>query len=257
MQGILKEVDAIINKKLCVNNFSTRTSCQDRSKVPLPNLDGCALIESVYGKIHDNWNKKPSRSQENWRWKPNTKLPGSTIEVQIERELVRKSGGAWINQVPASSGLTNGRADTRLAIDLVRWCEDGWYEFIELKAESNTPLYAAMEILQYGILYIFSRIHRDKLGYRPHKNPLLWGEGVRLKVLAPDNYYKYKERGKKDLKPYELEWLEKMINKGLCAFLPEPKRDFGMTFSFESFANKEDLLKDPLSNRNPFYPISS
>ena len=100
----------------------------------------------------------------------------------------------------------------------------GWYELIELKTDDGggTPLFAAMEILQYGVLYIFSREKFQELGY--HGIELLNAKGIHLRVLAPADYYA----------PYNLSWLEKSINKGLASFLT--KFNFKMDFKFDTLS---------------------
>jgi hypothetical protein len=261
MLGIRDIINDTIDNALKLNFeapkplYSHKKACQKlSSKQPLE-FDACLLIKDICKEIEEAQRRKPSNK--NWCWRKNESYDTKSPEVRLERNLIKRLDTTWANQVPTSSGLVDEHLDKTRNIDLVHWCEDGWYEFIELKVESNTPLFAAMEILQYGTLYIFSRDHRDELRYRPHENPLLWGKGVHLRVLAPDDYYKYKDRGNQHLTTYELEWLEGKINEGLHAFLAEPKRDFDMTFSFERFTSQEDLLKDPLNNRKPVYPISS
>ena len=100
----------------------------------------------------------------------------------------------------------------------------GWYELIELKTDDGggTPLFAAMEILQYGVLYIFSRENAQKLGYEGVE--LLKAKGIHLRVLAPADYYA----------PYNLSWLEKSIDRGLTSFLS--KFNFKMDFKFETLS---------------------
>ncbi|THJ17142.1 MAG: hypothetical protein CAF45_016665 [Nitrospira sp. CG24E] len=259
MPGILDGVNDIIDKALGLDFkaktplYGHKTACQRLTSESPRDFDGRLLIETIYGQIENSDRREKSPSKQNWRWYPNPKIDpeNDSPEVRLERAIVALPGNGWANQIPTASGLVNEHLDKTRNIDLVHWCKDGWYEFLELKVESNTPLFAAMEILQYGILYIFSRAYRVALGYRPHENPLLYGEGVHLKVLAPEDYYK--DRGEL----YKLEWLEKKINDGLQVFLSEPKWGFDMRFSFESFRDKEDLLKNPAKNRSRVYPMSS
>jgi hypothetical protein len=84
----------------------------------------------------------------------------------------------------------------------------GVWEFIELKVNSDTPLYAAMEILQYGLLFLFSRHHQQELQYDTSKE-LLQATQIHLKVLAPSRYYTSNRAGA----PYQLQWLEESLNE--------------------------------------------
>jgi hypothetical protein len=73
---------------------------------------------------------------------------------------------------------------------LIHRCEEGVYELIELKVESNTPLYAAMEILQNAVLYIFYRERKKELeGEVAEPKDILRATVIHLRVLAPCNYY--------------------------------------------------------------------
>ena len=150
------------------------------------------------------------------------------LEVRLEREIVGinwPDGEDWFNQVPVASGLINDRSDKRRAIDLVHQREDGSYEFIELKVDSDTPLYAAMEILQYAILYMFARRNERIRGAASEKR-LLEATAIHLRVLAPCHYYNGYE---------QLDRLEDEICKGINRFLEREKITLQMDFAFEAF----------------------
>ena len=228
--SILADVDNVINEVLGLKNgsctYKDKKGCQLFSEGPAPKLDWAVLIRNILHRVHSNWHKGKSRSNQNWRWKPNTKIDrkNKSREVFLERLIVQtQAGDDWVNQVPVSSGLTSG-AGGRRAIDLVHRGKDGWYELIELKTDDGggTPLFAAMEILQYGVLYIFSREKVQELGYDGIE--LLNAKGIHLRVLAPADYYA----------PYNLSWLEKSINKGLASFLT--KFNFKMDFKFDTLS---------------------
>lgn len=115
-------------------------------------------------------------------------------EVGLEREIVKAfhevGNDDWWNQVPVASGLYGKSAGKRRAIDLVRRRTSTTYDFIELKVESNRPLYAAIEILEYGFAWYFSRLESG-IGYEAERirNSLLSAERVYLSVLAPTAFY--------------------------------------------------------------------
>lgn len=115
-------------------------------------------------------------------------------EVGLERAIVsafRDVGNTdWWNQVPVASGLYGKSAGKRRAIDLVRRRNASTYDFIELKLDSNRPLYAAIEILEYGFAWYFSRLVTG-VGYDEAKirRSLLSAERVHLSVLAPTAFY--------------------------------------------------------------------
>ncbi len=224
--SILTNVDKLIDEALRLKRgkYQDKKTCQLLSKGRMADFDGNALIQEILAQVKSNWRQGKSRSNENWRWKKNLKIKTKSEEVVLERWIARTTDNDWVNQVPVASGLTQS-AGGRRAIDLVHRCGDGWYEFIELKVGEGggTPLFAAMEILQYGVLYIFSRENARTLGYK--EAGILGATGIHLKVLAPASYYE----------GYDLLWLEESINSGLARFLARGEHgfEFEMDFKFE------------------------
>ena len=113
------------------------------------------------------------------------------------------------------------------------------YEFIELKYESDTPLFAAFEIVKYGLLYVFSRHYAEQLGYSGVSKEILGARMVHLKVVAPFNYYTYFPTG----------WLQKEIIHGLSHL---PLDGYRMDFKFEymRWPTDEDVCSG-VANRRP------
>ena len=148
-------------------------------------------------------------------------------EIVREREMIKslKSGerGRWANQIPVASGVMGPDKDKTMAIDLAHRCQGHrhkrGYTLIELKIESNTPLYAAFEILLYGRLLTFSR--SGKLRYGIVGRPILVADYIHLRVLAPLEYYH----------SYKLDWLERDLSRSIGRFARK-KADVGMDFSF-------------------------
>lgn len=231
-RSILTKVDDLINKELGLEvgrlKYKHKKTCQLFSKGIHPKIRWEALIRNVLEQINSNWNQEKCPSEQNWRWKKNYRIDpeNSSPEVILERSIVRTTGKHWVNQVPVASGLTGSNADKRRAIDLVHRCGKKDYEFIELKVGSDTPLFAAMEILQYGIIYIFSRDNSKRLGYT--EDGVLGASGIYLRVLAPAAYYE----------GYDLAWLKEGITDGIARFLTQGERRYKlkMDFEFESFA---------------------
>ena len=225
-----------------------RLAWQQVGNKPMSSTDGYQLITELMGIIERNWQdarmeygKEPSA--ENWRLDP---LPGiskknSSPEVTLERAMVALSPTDWANQVPTSSGLCGSTKDKRRAIDLVYKNGLREYTFFELKIVSDTPLFATMEILIYGILYIFTRQHMKELGYDKGDKVLLQAQTIHLRTLAPKKYY-----GEVDIT-----WLKKAINAGLIKYLSEQTKislniDFGFTTITDEFEwpqNKSELPK--------------
>lgn len=116
-------------------------------------------------------------------------------------------------------------------VDLARQCAEGHYELVELKfgEHCGTPLRAAMEILGYGPVYVFSRQHARELGYET-ENGLLAAGRISLKVTMPPDAYLQGSLAK----------LEDAFNDGLSVLL----RLFGMPllmdFAFEALPEWAD-----------------
>ncbi len=177
-------------------------------------------IQEAIERIRQNWSQTKSRSTQNWRIKK-VPLPSPALakrkgnhregsEVLLERKITEALEGddrLW-NQMPAASGLLptidrdgKPRARTpsegRRAIDLVFQPEglDGPIEFLELKVtrsdqSSDSLKHAAYELLEYGVLYLFSRLRRSDLGYIGDRYKVLDAPCIRLRVLGPSDYYK-------------------------------------------------------------------
>jgi hypothetical protein len=141
--------------------------------------------------------------------------------------------------IPVASGVLPDTEEGGRRIDLARKCGPGWFEFVELKLGKNcdTPLHAAIEILGYGLLYVFSRVYTEQLRY-DSSNLLLSAQHISLKVLAPAQSYSVGS----------LEDFETAINDGLCALgncLGEDR--FAIDFQFEKLPDEADSAAAPAS----------
>jgi hypothetical protein len=191
-------------------------------------VDGSELISRMYTRVVANWPGILCRSRENWRWEKKTYISdqNESAEKRFEKRLAAESG-EWYNMIPVASGVLPDVEEGGRRIDLARQCSPGWFEFVELKLGDtcNTPLHAAIEILGYGLIYVFSRIHAKQLGY-DSRNLLLSARRISLKVLAPAESY---SNG-------SLEYLEMAINQGLQDLSKRIGNElFEMDFQFEHF----------------------
>jgi len=220
---ILAGLDHVIDRQLRLedigrntSHYRTKTACQRLSQPRPRSLNGVKLVEALYQQIEANWNssRRPPSSK-NWvlRQQPLSAASRSP-ETWLERLIIefdRIDKLRWFNQIPVASGLLGPRNARRRAIDLVHQCDQHsgqrCYELVELKVRSDTPLYAAFEILQYGLLYLFSRQHSDELGYGAAQQELLAADRIHLRVLAPYKFYVGSNLG----------WLEGVLTPGLHA----------------------------------------
>ncbi len=275
-RSILSDVDKIIDRELGVTDIGTtsphykhKESCQTLSCHPSDGLAMLKLMEEIYKQIEENWKGAGRRqmSKENWRYKLNSKISpkNDSLEVKLERAIARifetspSERDYWANQVPTASGLVHPRNDKHRNLDLIHMCRKGEYEFIELKVESNTPLYASMENLLYGLLYVFcrrnekSQIDLGESDATKGQRDLLNADLIHLRVLAPFEYYE----------GCNLEWLEKKITVGLRQMGEKWRLPFRMDFEFQYFPTvtaaelkqgiKDSRIVEELQNRKPVY----
>jgi len=196
-------------------HYRHRSAAHELSRRNAPITGTREFLEASYARIHSNWlaainagYTNPSR--ENWRWKrhPNISPKNKSPEIRLERSIVSACGDNWSNQMPTASGLVGPAADKRAAVDLVYREDPSTYSLIELKVNSDNPLFAAIEILMYGLLFVWSRDNQEKLGYDVQVQPVLAASSVTLSVLAPISYYR----------DYDLATLSSTLNGGLVEF---------------------------------------
>lgn len=190
-RSLFDGVDAAVCGVLGVASLRHRSALRELgSRHQIPNGSVSAALD-VIGR---NWRRSPgassgSTSKENWRWcVPQTFIGSSnrSPEVILERAIATACVAAgrndWANQVPIASGVVHSSAERRRAIDLVHKRGECHYEFIELKIASDTPLFAAFEIISYVGVWLLSR--KAQCG-----KPLLEAEKIYARVLAPAAYY--------------------------------------------------------------------
>lgn len=193
-------MDAIVHD--CLQIASTRhRSALDTiaTACPAPSTIA-AMVERMFAQVSANWDQcrrvtARHPSGENWRWcspvigiVERNRSPEVVLERSIVRACVSSGRTDWANQVPVASGIVNSTRHKRSAIDLIHKHDDGAFEFIELKISSDTPLSAAVQLLQYGFIWLLSRRDRKSLGYRDAV--LLDASTIHLRVLAPLSYYR-------------------------------------------------------------------
>jgi hypothetical protein len=251
MPSVLGGVDELIDQSLGTMGIGTlphyrhkKSALLLRSK-PIT-FGGVALIRQILYQIDRNWQVRPKErirkaSSENWRWKKQLEISecNRSEEKKIEKAIALEGDDNWVNQVPTSSGLLDATSERSCDIDLVHRVSEDEFEFIELKIDSDTPMFAAFEVLKYGMIYVFSRRHASELGYNAD-NILLNAKSIALCVLAPTKYYAQ----------YNLRWLESELSNGLREF---GSPDARMDFHFEHFPSSAGTLTNPVESRKRVY----
>jgi hypothetical protein len=135
------------------------------------------------------------------------------------------------------------------------------WRFVELKAlrksadgcsGGQTPLFACLELLQYALIFRYSREHYELLGYTLEKNPVIGAQKVHLEVLMTRNCYFHNFR----LGRFRIKWLDRVINEGLASINVPNTLEFDFHFSefprdFEWTEDDHRLLHTLLSTYDP------
>jgi hypothetical protein len=198
------------------------------------------FLTDANNRINRNWANavrtgESSYSQENWRWKRHLEISADnkSPEVTLERAIVSALGENWSNQMPTASGLVGPHVDKSSSVDLV-WRKDaGSYTFFEIKVESNTPLYAAIQILLYGLLFVWSRNNQAALKYDTEIQPVLRASKIELCSLAPRKFYS----------DYNLRNLSDSLNQGFSTF--QHRGDLELSFNFAQFDSTINSESEP------------
>lgn len=187
---------------------------------------------------------------------PRNGKENASPEVTLERAIVRASSelskSKIGNMLPVASGVFGLDSHKRAAIDLVELSEREGHthlEMIELKVgrTTNTPLFAAFEILGYGLCYVMARAYPELFGCASGRE-VFSADRVQLIVLAPRSYFSPEQER-------QIGWLlslESQINQELHD-LDKPFRDdvpnYELHFQFECFP--EEFSWNPASDSGP------
>lgn len=236
-RSIFHRTDEIVSDFLGLQDgekLKHKTTCHRLSSTSIEKPKFERLVCDLYEQIEKNRSERPP-SKSNWQPRRQTYLnpENKSPEVLLERAIAilgaREILGGWYNQIPVASGLVDDRADKRAAIDLLL-LEDGRAEFVELKWESDTPVFAAFEILRYGLAYLFCYVNQEKFRYQ--ESPLMNVEEVSLRVLAPHAYYADSDQT----------WLCRGLHQSIRTFVAaKTGNKLSMDFGFRAFPSNFDL----------------
>ncbi len=199
---------------------------------PPAQFNGAAIVGRLYNSLAcDGWRIS---SGKNWEWR--TEAPAyltSSPEVALEREIVAADiANQWTCQMSTASGIQGPHLNKRRAIDLVRQSAPDQYIFVELKVDSDNPLYAAFEILSYALAYQYARQYNWQ---GTGSNNVMHAQAINLVVLGPSKWYEYKKRGALAKRhKFKLDWLTKELCDGLNSSANGAPQ---IRFSFEEFTD--------------------
>ena len=160
-------------------------------------FDGTEYLEDIseiYNQIKANCPDPSSNSQELWKLRQACGISAhnKSSEKMLEKAVSMLANNGhmpgWYNQCPTASGIGDSARNRHSNVDLVYWDKSNEHaRLVELKTVSNDPLYALKEVLRYGAVYIFCRIHKNELPLRAR--PLMKARHISLEVAAPVSYY--------------------------------------------------------------------
>ena len=278
VKSITDGVDGIIDEGLNLSNIGGDPQYQHKKSCSIAEkhratFDANEVVSKIYEQLVTNLKDPDNRFdpkgtkgpfEVNWRLKKHTTLPDPNSDIdqtekEIERAIVNLQPSLdWFNQVPTSLGLiitrdNNKHSDQFRNIDLVHRLGEEVYEFIELKVKSDTPMYAAFEIVVNGLIYLVLRESYKEQYTDIDPKKIIKARKVHLQTLAPQDYYS----------GYSLRWLETKLNEGLKTLASEKfNNNFKIDFKFKSFPEdfkwqcEGDKLVDALNNRISVYPKS-
>lgn len=233
--SLLEGVNAAVCQQLGIRHLGHKSALLElgqREAFP------AGTVDATYSRIARNWqlcrqSGIGSPSAANWRWRvPQMAISAhnTSPEVRLERALIVAcewlGRSDWSNQVPVASGLAGTNAERRRAIDLVHERSPAHFELVELKVASDTPLYAAFEIIGYTCIWLLSRPKAPT-----PDNPLLAADAIDAVVLAPTAFYA----------PYQLGSLRQQLDDDLHRL----GREHGVTLSFRFEAFSDHLANPP------------
>jgi hypothetical protein len=211
----------------------------DFENIPLKEM--LCLIKGNFtpGRPLENLSKK------NWRLIEQLILSeGSTSKEKIlEKRIAALLKPHWVNQVPTASGYC-GSGGRKRSIDLVCRSDDSTFIFYELKVlpESGDPFDATIELLGYGLLYIYSR--SNLAAYKDYS--LMKAATVHLRVLGTWDYYQQTRPSKRFQDAISLD-----LGQFAFACLPKCEMDFGFDTFPQGFIPKDyvSLVADSEDDR--------
>ena len=231
---------------------------------------GKELVTALYERLNRNWDGMPSTGRQNWRHTQNLSLnkDSTSLEITLQRTFMQameaKNETDWANEVPVASGVADTSSDS---VDFVVATDSG-YSMIELKwprpsSPSENPLKAAIQVLRYGLAYVFSRVNADELEYKIEDKPILQASEVHLRVLAPQHFYQLSNSGNDWLKNLEI-----ALNVGISSLAKH--HNLTMSFAYEQFPptfewvpadcdddNKRKTVVEAFQNRKRVFCVRS
>ena len=238
-RGLLDGLEDLIDNALpAPKGYTSRTTAIELNRREQPFPDLTTLVEELWRQIVVNWVEGgcQSRGESNWRWELLTTGGESKgqAEVALQRTIARfiESEGQrerWSNETPTGSGLSEGAGGDPGGLDLAHKDDDGGVVLIELKIASNTPISAAFQVVQYGLLLTLARLVSKQEQIKIVTDEVwLNAKHAHLRVLAPASFYS---------RFLGLQWFEERLDAAVGDF--GDAHGLPMSFGFREFDKLE------------------
>ncbi|MBA2433700.1 MAG: hypothetical protein H0V54_01205 [Chthoniobacterales bacterium] len=210
--------------------MSLNKICESLCERRPANFDMEALIARLEQNIEERTRYR-GVSDKNWELRRRDAYKDTQLlrEEVLERRIIKAMKNAhrddWFNKCATVSGDLTPRSGCH--IDLIRRCSNEEFELIELKVGSDTPVFAAFEILRNALFYL--RARRSWIPSYSDRQ-LLKAKRIALRVLAPLDFYK--DEREAEPKMYDLRWFERELDRAISA---AGRSECEMTFAFEVF----------------------
>lgn len=256
MEGTDDRITRVLGRIInCDERFSTITFARKVASFT-GDLKLVALVNDLWRDIEENWKAAKAAGcgrggSQNWRWEPKLSMhPNNpSEETRLEKGLATVlPKQRWANQVPTASGLIAPTADKKRNIDLAHWDEAERVTLVELKVATNTPVYAAFEIVRNALLLCLARKHQEEINIA-RKDVWAKVKEARLLVVAPKQFYDQLNR---DGTHYSLGRFEGDLSAAISNF----GGDHGfrkMSFGFRVF-DLTDVLLNAIETAHAYAP---
>ena len=192
MPGLFDGTDKLIREALGIQhrNELNRKTLQIK---PLSEKKAFSLVNGLYGQMMVNFSGQVvSQSEKLWSCRRATEIKdkNNNMETILEKAVAmlaeKENMPGWFNQCPVASGITDSYKDRRRAVDLIH-ISGKKARLIELKWTSDTPVHALFQLLEYGLAYVFARLHVGE--FKLEKKHLMNVEHIGLEVVGPRAFY--------------------------------------------------------------------
>jgi len=236
--GTKQGVPKFKSRQAAIDLSERRGSLTDQSRLNSEQVIQRAMEVLGTNIPESTW--RPAAS--NWKWEKSLRIASHnpSPEKTLEKLTAFLLDDDWVNQVPVCNGLVADRRADACRIDLAHRIADREYELIELKfgtdgiSGSDHPLFAAIEVVQYGLMYLLFRRRRFQQQRDHH---MLQANRIKLIVLAPAAWYRFKRRGEPTLESFDFGWLATQLSSGLQAYSHEHAMGLELDVEFQALSS--------------------